>query len=64
MAAVRRTADGEILLALTGVSAVPIAIDPGALDTLNPFGDFRGTADYRIQLASTLARRAIEGLDP
>ena len=64
MAAVRRTADGEIILALTGVSAVPIAIDPGALDTLNPFGDFRGTAEYRIHLASTLARRAIEGLDP
>ena len=63
MAAVRRTDDGDVFLALTGVSATPIAIDPDALDSLNPPGDFRGTTEYRIHLARTLSRRAVEGLD-
>jgi len=63
MAVARRTDDGDILLALTGVSAVPIAIDPSALDVLDPSGDFRGTAEYRIHLARTLAGRAVAGLD-
>lgn len=63
MAVVRRTDNGDILLALTGVAAAPIATDPGALDSLDPADDFRGTAEYRIHLARTLSRRAVEGLD-
>ena len=63
MAVVRRTDNGDLLLALTGVAAAPIAIDPGALNSLDPSDDFRGTAEYRIHLARTLSRRAVEGLD-
>jgi CO/xanthine dehydrogenase FAD-binding subunit len=62
-AVARRTAVGERRLALTGVAAVPVLVDPtpDATRGLEPPGDFRGSAEYRRVLAAVLARRALEG---
>ncbi|GMQ85271.1 MAG: xanthine dehydrogenase family protein subunit M [Acidimicrobiia bacterium] len=59
MAVARRTDDGAMLLALTGVAAFPVLADAGTLPTIDPPGDFRGTSNYRRHLAETLAARVI-----
>ena len=64
-AVARRTRDGELRLALTGVAATPILVTPvqlAALDGLDPPDDFRGSSEYRRALAATLAARALEGV--
>lgn len=61
-AVARRTPDGGTKLALTGVATTPILVDGTALDSLDPPGDFRGSAEYRQYLATTLAGRALAGL--
>jgi CO/xanthine dehydrogenase FAD-binding subunit len=59
----RRTPDGRLLLALTGVAATPVLVDPDdPTAALDPPGDFRGDADYRRHLAGVLAARVVEGL--
>lgn len=56
-AVARRTDDGRILLAVCGVAARPVLVDdPAALD---PPGDFRGSPDYRRQLAAVLSARVL-----
>ncbi len=55
----RVVADG-IRLGLTGVAAHPIVIDPAAVDSLEPPEDFRGSSDYRKELAKTLTARVID----
>ncbi len=58
-----RRADGSTRLALTGVAAIPVLVDPADPTAgLDPPGDFRGSADYRRHLATVLSRRAVEGL--
>lgn len=54
----RRSSDGGIRLALTGVADVPVlaAVDDPTSD-LDPRGDFRGSADYRRHLAEVLSAR-------
>jgi probable selenate reductase FAD-binding subunit len=59
-AAARRTADGERLLALTGVAARPVLVTD--LAALEPRSDFRGSAEYRREVAATLAARALEAV--
>ncbi|MDT8306173.1 MAG: FAD binding domain-containing protein [Anaerolineae bacterium] len=59
----RRDANGTVRLALTGVGTTPSLIDPGELDALDPPGDFRGSSDYRKEMAAILARRALAQLD-
>jgi CO/xanthine dehydrogenase FAD-binding subunit len=56
----RRGADGRIRLALSGVAPRVILIDDAS--AVRPPGDFRGTADYRRELAVTLAARVIGAL--
>lgn len=61
-AVARRDANG-IRLALTGVAARPIEVDPAdpTVD-LTPPADFRGSAEYRLHLAAVLADRVLAGL--
>lgn len=55
---------GEVtLVALTGVAATPVLVDPGRLDALDPPGDFRGSAEYRMELARVLTSRVVAALD-
>lgn len=53
----RKTADGELRLALTGVAPTPVLADADQIDTLDPPGDFRGSSGYRRHLAAVLAAR-------
>lgn len=63
VAAVGRRVDRTVVVALTGVAATPVLVDPSAPATgLEPPGDFRGTAEYRRQLAQVLTARVIEAL--
>ena len=57
----RRTASG-IRLALTGIAATPTLVESDAVADLDPPGDFRGSSEYRRQLAGTLTRRVMEEL--
>ena len=63
VAAYGRRAGGTVTVALTGVAPVPVLADgsdPAA--GLVPQGDFRGSAEYRLELARVLARRVNEEL--
>jgi CO/xanthine dehydrogenase FAD-binding subunit len=59
----RRSEDGAIKLAATGVAATPIEITPEALDSLDPPGDFRGSPQYRRHLAKVLCARVLAQLE-
>ncbi len=63
-AAARKTASGGIKLALCGVAITPILVDPGSdvKAALNPPADFRGSTEYRRQMAATLTRRVLSEL--
>jgi carbon-monoxide dehydrogenase medium subunit/putative selenate reductase FAD-binding subunit len=56
----RSTGDGGRRVALTGVGATPVLVQPG--DQLRPIGDFRGSADYRRHLADVLTARVVEAI--
>ncbi len=55
-AVARRRGDGEIVSALTGVGDVPSLHDPAP--QLAPPADFRGSSEYRLELARVLHDRA------
>ncbi len=58
-----RGGDGGQRLALTGVAATPVLVDPDdPVAGLDPPGDFRGSAEYRRHLAAVLSARAITDL--
>lgn len=61
----RRDAAGSLRLALVGVAATPILVDPAAdiKAAVNPPADFRGSTEYRRQMAATLAKRVINELE-
>lgn len=59
-AVVRLSPQGRLHLALCGIAATPILVDPDSVKaSLNPPGDFRGSREYRRQMAATLAKRVI-----
>jgi len=58
----RRTANGDIQVAASGVSPRPALIDTDHLDELAPPGDFRGSSEYRTRLVTVLSRRALDDL--
>lgn len=60
VAAVGRRAGGTTFLALTGVAPTPILIAPDEIGSLEPPGDFRGSCEYRRELAKTLAKRVLD----
>jgi len=55
----RKTADGRVLLALCGVADTPILIEPDQLASLDPPADFRGSSEYRQEMATVLTERVI-----
>ena len=59
----RRDDDGTLRLALTGVGTTPSLVAPDDLDALDPPGDFRGSSEYRKEMAGILARRALAQLE-
>jgi CO/xanthine dehydrogenase FAD-binding subunit len=58
-AAARRASDGGVRLALCGVAPTPILVRPEALDALTPVGDFRGSAEYRREMAFVLSQHVL-----
>lgn len=58
-AVARRDDGGEIWLAISGVGPFPILLDPSELPYLTPPGDFRGSSEYRKEMANTLAERVL-----
>lgn len=50
-------------LAMTGVAAVPLVVDPDHIGDLDPPPDFRGTAAYRVGLAEVLAIRVLAAVE-
>jgi len=64
VAAVARLGDdSQIRLALCGVADTPVLVDSDNVKAaINPPGDFRGSSEYRRQMAATLAKRVISQL--
>jgi CO/xanthine dehydrogenase FAD-binding subunit len=62
VAAAGRIVPAGLRIALTGVAATPVLVDPNDLAALEPIGDFRGTAAYRKELAGVLTERVIAQL--
>jgi CO/xanthine dehydrogenase FAD-binding subunit len=60
-AAARVTPDG-IRVALTGVASTPVLISPDDLSSLDPPADFRGSSEYRLELARILMKRVVTRL--
>lgn len=63
-AVARQDANGKIHLALCGVAATPVLIEPDVVASLNPPADFRGSTEYRRHMAQTLAARVVAELNP
>ena len=60
-AVARRTPDRRTLLALCGVAALPVLVNPDDVTaSIDPPGDFRGSSQYRRAMAVTLAGRVLE----
>ena len=62
VAAAGRIVSSGTHVALTGVAATPILVDPNRLADLDPPGDFRGSSEYRAELAGVLVRRVVAQL--
>ena len=62
VAAAGRIVPGGLRVALTGVAATPILVDPDELSSLDPPADFRGSSEYRRELAEVLKNRVIAEL--
>lgn len=62
VAAAGRVVPGGLKIAATGVAATPVVVEPANLDSLTPPADFRGTSEYRQQLAKVLVTRVVNDL--
>lgn len=62
VAAAGRIVAGGMNVALTGVAATPVLVDAGELSLLSPPADFRGSSEYRLELAHVLAGRVASQL--
>ncbi|MDX1688261.1 MAG: FAD binding domain-containing protein [Candidatus Promineifilaceae bacterium] len=58
----RRDGAGNVRLALCGVAERPIVVDPEEIEDVDPPADFRGSAEYRRQMAGVLGRRVVAAL--
>ena len=59
----RKTADGRVLLALCGVADTPILVEPDQPASLDPPADFRGSSEYRREMAVVLSERVVAHLN-
>ncbi len=63
-AVARKDENGEIRLALCGVDAAPVLVDPDNVKAgITPPDDFRGSREYRRQMAAVLSRRVLQALE-
>ena len=63
VAALGLRSDDGVRLALTGVADVPVLVDPtDVTGRLDPPTDFRGSAEYRLHLATVLSGRVLGDL--
>jgi len=58
----RKTPEGHIRLALCGVAKTPVLVAPEQVTALEPPGDFRGSPEYRREMAVLLTRRVLARL--
>jgi CO/xanthine dehydrogenase FAD-binding subunit len=60
----RRGPDDKVRLALCGVATTPVLVDPerDIKAAVSPPQDFRGSTEYRRQMAATLVRRVLAAL--
>lgn len=58
----RRDEAGNLYLALCGVTERPALVDPDEIENVDPPADFRGSAEYRREMAGVLGRRVIAAL--
>ncbi len=61
-AVARKDEAGHIHLALSGVAKTPIPVNPDELDSLAPPADFRGSSEYRREMAKVLSARVLNEL--
>jgi CO/xanthine dehydrogenase FAD-binding subunit len=55
--------DGQLRLALCGVANTPVLVEPDNVKAaINPPDDFRGSREYRRQMAAMLAKRVIKAV--
>ena len=61
----RRTPAEKINLALCGVAPTPVLVDPNTdiKAAINPSADFRGSMEYRRQMAAVLTKRVLSELE-
>jgi len=57
-----RIVPSGVRVALTGVASTPVLVDVDNLASLNPPADFRGTSEYRLELAEVLVARVVNQL--
>ncbi|MDJ0953172.1 MAG: FAD binding domain-containing protein [Acidimicrobiia bacterium] len=62
VAAAGRVVGGGLNVAVSGVAATPILVDPSDLSTLQPPADFRGSSEYRREIAEVLVTRVVAQL--
>lgn len=62
VAAVGRIVPDGLRFALTGVAGTPVLADPDSIASLDPPGDFRGSSEYRRELAGVLLARVTSRL--
>ena len=59
MAVAHRDTSGVVLLAMAGVAPRPVIVEPDRIADLDPPSDFRGSSEYRTQIAVVLANRVL-----
>lgn len=63
VAALGRREGTEVYLALCGVAPTPVLAGSDELDQLDPPADFRGSSEYRKEMARVLATRVLKELE-
>ncbi|MCP3998479.1 MAG: hypothetical protein GY722_25940 [bacterium] len=62
VAAAGRIVSGGTTIAVTGVATTPVLVNPADLSSLHPPADFRGSSEYRLELAEVLVKRVVSQL--
>lgn len=59
----RRDESGRMRLAVCGVAGRPVLVEPEKVALLEPPADFRGSAEYRREMAAVLTARVLRQLE-